>query len=126
LNVPELRFSWTRLDLFRFSAATGNAHRIHYDVEHARAEGLDSVVVHTTLHAVMLWRTLTAAVDEAKVRSFAWRNHVPLVADRAVVVRGQAERHEGGWRVTLAEHAIDDDTLVASGEALVDDEAYDG
>lgn len=120
MNIPERRFRWSPVDLFRFSAATGNAHRIHYDVEHARAEGLEGVVVHTTLHALMLWQTLTAVVAETDVRTFEWRNHAPLVADREVVVRATAHPHEGGWRVTLAEQACDDDTVMCSGVALVE------
>jgi 3-methylfumaryl-CoA hydratase len=119
MNVPARRFRWSPVDLFRFSAATGNSHRIHYDVEHARAEGLDGVVVHTTLHALMLWQTLTAVVGEIAVHTFEWRNHAPLVADREVEVRATAEPHEDGWRVTLTEHACDDGTLLCSGVALV-------
>jgi acyl dehydratase len=32
--------------LFRFSALTYNAHRIHYDLQYARAEGYPGLVVH--------------------------------------------------------------------------------
>lgn len=113
------RFVWSRTDLFRFSAATGNAHRIHYDVEHARSEGLDGVVVHTTLHAMMLWQTLTADVDEARVRSFRWRNHAPLVADVEVEVTGEATATADGWSVELVERRCDDGALVASAHAEV-------
>lgn len=121
MRIPECRYRWSRLDLFRFSAATGNAHRIHYDVEHARSEGLESVVVHTTLHAMMIWRTLTATVDERAVRRFAWRNHASLVADREVAVTGTSEPVEGGWHVSLVERAVDDGATIATGQAVVDD-----
>lgn len=121
MKIPERRFAWSKLDLFRFSAATGNAHRIHYDVEHARSEGLESVVVHTTLHALMLWQTLTATVDEAAVRHFAWRNHAPLVADREVAVTAVSEPMDGGWHVSLLERALDDGTMIAAGQAMVGD-----
>lgn len=126
MNVPARRFRWSPVDLFRFSAATGNSHRIHYDVEHARAEGLDGVVVHTTLHALMLWQTLTAVADEAAVRSFEWRNHAPLVADREVVVTATSEPVDGGWHVSLVEAAVDDGTTMASGQASVADEGAVG
>lgn len=126
MNVPARRFRWSPLDLFRFSAATGNSHRIHYDREHARAEGLDDVVVHTTLHALMLWQTLTAVVDEDAVRTFEWRNHAPLVADREVVVRATAELVDGEWHVSLVEAAVDDGSIMASGQATVIDEGAGG
>ena len=124
MNIPERTFSWSRLELFRFSAATGNAHRIHYDVDYARSEGLESVVVHTTLHALMLWQTLTAEVDERSVRGFEWRNHAPLYDDQAVVVQAVVERDGNGWRVALSERRIGDARVVCSGHALV--EAWSG
>ena len=37
--------------LFRFSAPTYNAHRIHYDREYARSEGYPGLVVHGPLEA---------------------------------------------------------------------------
>lgn len=118
--IPEQQFSWSRIDLFRFSAATGNAHRIHYDAEFARAEGLQSVVVHTTLHALMLWQTLTNVVDEGSVVSFEWRNHAPLHDEQPVVVGGQADRQGDRWNVALTEVRLSDSKVVCSGQAVVD------
>lgn len=40
--------------LFRFSALTFNAHRIHYDLGHARSEGLPERLVHGPLTAALL------------------------------------------------------------------------
>ena len=40
--------------LFRFSALTYNAHRIHYDREYARAEGYPGLVVHGPLQALLM------------------------------------------------------------------------
>lgn len=121
MRIPEQRFVWNELDLFRFSAATGNAHRIHYDVEHARAEGLEGVVVHTTLHALMLWQTVTAVVDDAAITNFEWRNHAPLVAGREVEVSAQVEAINSGWKVSLVERSLDDGSLICSGSATVRD-----
>lgn len=121
MRIPERSYTWSRLDLFRFSAATGNAHRIHYDVEHARSEGLDGVIVHTTLHAMMMWETLTAAVDERAVTRFSWRNQAPLVADRGVVVTATCEPVADGWNVTLVERTVDDGTTICSGQASIVD-----
>src|SRR4029077_18737142 len=40
--------------LFRFSALTYNAHRIHYDRDFARAEGYPGLVVHGPLQALLM------------------------------------------------------------------------
>ena len=40
--------------LFRFSALTYNAHRIHYDLAYARSEGHADLVVHGPLQALLL------------------------------------------------------------------------
>ena len=40
--------------LFRFSALTYNAHRIHYDREYARGEGYPGLVVHGPLQALLM------------------------------------------------------------------------
>jgi 3-methylfumaryl-CoA hydratase len=40
--------------LFRFSALTYNAHRIHYDLAYANSEGHPDLVVHGPLQALML------------------------------------------------------------------------
>jgi hydroxyacyl-ACP dehydratase HTD2-like protein with hotdog domain len=40
--------------LFRYSALTSNAHRIHYDKDYARAEGYPDVLVHGPLQATLL------------------------------------------------------------------------
>jgi 3-methylfumaryl-CoA hydratase len=54
--VTQLRQVDTRL-LFRFSALTFNAHRIHYDREYAmREEGYPGLVVHGPLTAMLLLR----------------------------------------------------------------------
>jgi 3-methylfumaryl-CoA hydratase len=55
--------------LFRFSALTFNAHRIHYDREWCRREGYRDLVVHGPLQALMMGE-------------LARRNGVPLVGRR--------------------------------------------
>jgi 3-methylfumaryl-CoA hydratase len=55
--------------LFRFSALTYNAHRIHYDREWCRKEGYRDLVVHGPLQALMMGE-------------LARRNGVPLLGRR--------------------------------------------
>ncbi|GAA0899594.1 MULTISPECIES: hotdog family protein [Streptomyces violaceusniger group] len=53
---PPRAYSHSRVQLFRFSAVSWNAHRIHYDAEFAASEGFADVVVQSTLHGEMLGR----------------------------------------------------------------------
>lgn len=61
--------------LFRYSALTFNAHRIHYDRRFAtEAEGYPGLVVHGPLIATMLLDLLRQNMPEAKVMRFAFRS----------------------------------------------------
>lgn len=80
--VPEA--SWTRtltpdpVLLFRFSALTFNAHRIHYDRPYAlNEEGYPGLVVHGPLVAVMLL-DLVRRHSERRVTKFSFRGRAPL------------------------------------------------
>lgn len=63
--------------LFRFSALTFNAHRIHYDAEYARDAGYGGIVVHGPLLATLL--ALFAAEHLGAVTAFSFRATAPLV-----------------------------------------------
>jgi hydroxyacyl-ACP dehydratase HTD2-like protein with hotdog domain len=65
----------SRLQLFRFSAVTWNAHRIHYDAVYAAEEGYPDVLVQSHLHGCYLLGTLLAWTGpSAQVVRFGWRN----------------------------------------------------
>jgi hypothetical protein len=53
-----LEFDVDPVVLFRFSALTYNAHRIHYDRDHAVAEGHPDLVVHGPLQALPMGELL--------------------------------------------------------------------
>ena len=64
--------------LFRFSALTFNAHRIHYDRPYAEAEeGYPGLIVHGPLTAVLLAR-LVAAHTDRRITAFRFRGKAPL------------------------------------------------
>jgi 3-methylfumaryl-CoA hydratase len=66
--------------LFRFSAFTFNAHRIHYDLPHAtQTEGHDGLLVHGPLQAALLLNQ-AATVLGAVPALFDYRCTAPLVA----------------------------------------------
>ena len=79
--------SWTatHVQLFRFSAVSWNAHRIHYDLQFARQSGFSGVLVQSTLHGELLARAaLTAAGDGARLRRITWRNRQPAFAGQTL------------------------------------------
>ncbi|GAA3949567.1 FAS1-like dehydratase domain-containing protein [Gordonia caeni] len=65
--------------LMRFSAATANAHRIHYDWPYAtRVEGYPGLVVHGPLMTLSLAETHRLSGTGQAVRSLSHRNSAPL------------------------------------------------
>jgi 3-methylfumaryl-CoA hydratase len=74
--------------LFRFSALTYNAHRIHYDEPYAREEGYPAVVVHGPLTALLLGELVRKAVGNSPTE-FEFRTLEPLFANSLIRLRGQ-------------------------------------
>jgi 3-methylfumaryl-CoA hydratase len=64
--------------MFRFSALTFNAHRIHYDRDYAsRVEGYPGLVVHGPLTAMLL-AALAERTAHRRLREFSFRVQAPL------------------------------------------------
>jgi 3-methylfumaryl-CoA hydratase len=65
--------------LFRYSAATANGHRIHYDHPYVtRVEGYPGLVVHGPLIATLLIDLLRRSLPGVALRTFAFRAVRPL------------------------------------------------
>ncbi|MBW3086686.1 Mesaconyl-C(4)-CoA hydratase [Austwickia sp. TVS 96-490-7B] len=64
--------------LFRFSAVTFNAHRIHYDREWVRAEGYDDLLVHGPLQALMMGELARRHGHPLVGRRFSYRLIAPM------------------------------------------------
>ncbi|MGN9842583.1 FAS1-like dehydratase domain-containing protein [Nonomuraea sp. H19] len=74
--------------LMRFSAATSNPHRIHYDWPYAtRVEGYPGLVVHGPLMTLALAEVLRLESHGAPVRSLRHRNRKPLFCGQAARLR---------------------------------------
>ncbi|WP_019630500.1 FAS1-like dehydratase domain-containing protein [Actinomadura atramentaria] len=92
-----LRLTADPVLLFRFSALTYNAHRIHYDAEYATgAEGHPGLVVHGPLLAILCLELPRRAGHP--VRELSFRARAPLHAGRPFAVAGSA----GGDLAVLA------------------------
>ncbi len=72
--------------LFRFSALTYNAHRIHYDRDFARAEGYPGLVVHGPLQALLMAELARPAGSE-----YSYRLVAPLYEDDGLIVSAAAD-----------------------------------
>jgi 3-methylfumaryl-CoA hydratase len=65
--------------LFRYSALTFNAHRIHYDRPYAtQVEGYPGLVVHGPLIAMLLLDLLRCERPQSRVRAFSFKAASPL------------------------------------------------
>jgi 3-methylfumaryl-CoA hydratase len=88
-------WSWSRdvecdpVMLFRFSALTYNAHRIHYDRPYATdVEGYPGLVVHGPLQAILL-ADLCVRNRPGAIRSFVFRATAPAFDSQRLRIRGR-------------------------------------
>jgi 3-methylfumaryl-CoA hydratase len=90
--------------LFRFSALTFNAHRIHYDLPYTRDEGYPALVIHGPLVAVLLADLATHQIGQASLAHFSFRalsafylgDTISLVGIRSGDRVELEARHSGG------------------------------
>jgi hydroxyacyl-ACP dehydratase HTD2-like protein with hotdog domain len=64
-TIPEAIAAPSELQIFFFSAATNNGHRIHYDLPYAQTEGLPNILVQGPLQAALLAKLLTDWIGPA-------------------------------------------------------------
>jgi hydroxyacyl-ACP dehydratase HTD2-like protein with hotdog domain len=103
-TLPELVREPTELQLFAFSAATWNTHRIHYDREYAReAEGYPDILVQSHLHACFLAQAVAQAFGPAaRLTRLGWQNRgMAVPGDRLTVTARVAAVDEEGTRIDL-------------------------
>ncbi len=75
--------------LFRFSALTYNAHRIHYDRDYARAEGYPGLLVHGPLQALLMAELARRGLP---VRcDYSYRLVAPLFDGQGLIVSAVAD-----------------------------------
>jgi acyl dehydratase len=94
-SLDEARHCPSRVQLFRYSAATWNSHRIHYDAAYAELEGYPDVLVQSHLHGAFLSSLCTDFAGpagrletlEVSVRRYA-------TADTTLVCRGSVTKTE--------------------------------
>ena len=116
--IPELVVVPTTTQIFCFSAATWNRHRIHYDKDAARSEGHADVVVQRALlgnyFALLLDQWLG---QHGEVRKLSWKVLSSAVPEKQLRCLGEASIDER--KTAHCELRIVDElgNIVATGEA---------
>ena len=115
--ITPLTVTVSETQMFFFSAATYNGHRIHYDKDFARnVEGYDNVLVHGPLQAALLSRALTDWIGgDGRLVAFSVQN-------RAIAHPGQELTFGGvvtGKRITDGVTQVDLDIFCRRGDDVL-------
>jgi hydroxyacyl-ACP dehydratase HTD2-like protein with hotdog domain len=94
--LPPMVKNASRAQLFLFSAATNNPHRIHYDRAYAESEGHPDLLVHGPLQGAWLHQFVSEwAGPQGRVIELAWQNRGRAFPERALTFRGRVTQVEG-------------------------------
>jgi 3-methylfumaryl-CoA hydratase len=98
-GAPALTLTVDEALLFRFSALTYNAHRIHYDHSWVRVEGYGDLVVHGPLQALMMGELVRRRGDGLVGKRFAYRLVSPMIGPQTFTVLAGADGVNAGLEV---------------------------
>mgnify|MGYP001207296699 FL=1 len=88
-QLPVVRRKANEAELFLYSAASFNPHRIHYDRGYAHHEGHHDTVVHGPLQGSWLTQFVTDwAGPKARLISIEWQNRASAFVDEEVQFSG--------------------------------------
>ena len=92
--------------LFRFSAVTYNAHRIHYDRPYATGvEGYPNLVVHGPLTAVLL-ASMAERRSGRRARALSFRASAPLFVEQTLWLTGGPTADGVSMAAVRSDHAV--------------------
>ena len=123
-QLPELAVTIDETQLFFFSAATYNGHRIHYDKQWAHGEGYDDVLVQGPLQAALLARAIGDWIGgRGRLVSFSVQNRATAYPGELLTfggeITGKYLTDEGAGLVDLVIAGRRDETLLMPGTATV-------
>jgi acyl dehydratase len=123
-DIPALTVIVDETQMFFFSAATYNGHRIHYDKQWARdVEGYDDVLVQGPLQSALLARAITDWIGgRGRLVEYSVQNRAVAHPGQALTFGGvvTAKRVAGGvGLVDLEIVGRRDDTVLMPGTATV-------
>jgi hydroxyacyl-ACP dehydratase HTD2-like protein with hotdog domain len=94
--LPPLVKNASRAQLFLFSAATNNPHRIHYDRDYAKLEGHEDILVHGPLQGAWLHQFVRDwAGPRGRVLALAFQNRGRAFPERDLTFCGRVTAVEG-------------------------------
>jgi len=103
---PSLTLTADEALLFRFSALTYNAHRIHYDHNWVRAEGYSDLVVHGPLQALMMGELIRREGRGLVGTVFTYRLVAPMIGPQTFTVLAGTEGINAGGEVRDVHGAV--------------------
>ncbi len=120
-------FETSIVQVFRYSGATWNTHRIHYDQDYAASEGYPGVLVQSHLHGAFLTKYCTDFVGRTgrlvdlslRVRKFAVAGE-PLTVVATVREVRRGEDDQALIEVDLVETRGSDDETCVEATATLD------
>ena len=123
-EITPLTVTVDETQMFFFSAATYNGHRIHYDKQWARdVEGYDDVLVQGPLQSALLARAVTDWIGgRGRLVEYSVQNRAVAHPGQQLVFGGEvtAKRvHDGVGLVDLMITGRRDDTVLMPGTATV-------
>ena len=91
--------------LFRYSALTFNAHRIHYDYQYAtQTEGYPGVIVHGPLLATLMLDLLSSNFPEYTTKNFEFSALAPIFGPNRFCVHGTNPDSMGNTSLWVSDH----------------------
>jgi hydroxyacyl-ACP dehydratase HTD2-like protein with hotdog domain len=97
--VTELLKQPTALHIFRYSAITWNAHRIHYEKDYAAKEGHPDVLVQAPLHGAYLSQMVSDWIGpQGRIHQIGWANRGRAIPGDTLTCSGKviSKRIENG------------------------------
>ncbi len=120
--IPAQARTFTTVDLVSYGAATWDWHRLHYDIEYARAMKLPNVIVDGQAYgAVFAKAVLDWAGPRAFVRKMSLKFRSMAFAGDALQVEGEVSAVEDGDEalVTIAQRLKNGDRLIAEATTVL-------
>lgn len=119
-ELPVVIRNASRVQLFLYSAATWNPHRIHYDVDYARFEGHPDVIVHGPLQGAWLSQYVTDWAGPAgRILNLSWQNRASALPEQDYEFRGTVKAVEGNVVTLDVWEQTTEGVVIMPGEARV-------
>lgn len=119
-ELPVVIRNASRVQLFLYSAATWNPHRIHYDIDYARFEGHPDVIVHGPLQGAWLSQYVTDWAGPAgRILNLSWQNRASALPEQDYEFRGTVKAVEGNVVTLDVWEQTREGVVIMPGEARV-------